>query len=163
MKKWLFVGLLFLIAGCEETTVEVQVSSEDAPRPVRVVVVAMFEIGEDEGDRPGEFQLWKERREYTEILPFHGYKDLHYNEDEEFLVMVTGIGTARAAAATMALGMADRFDLTSAYWLILSLHPLDRSLQYQRSASRHWSGQSDHPYPAPWWRRQRVLSQCRSP
>ena len=54
MKKWLFVGLLFLIAGCEETTVEVQVSSEDAPRPVRVVVVAMFEIGEDEGDRiPG--------------------------------------------------------------------------------------------------------------
>ena len=76
----------------------------DNPRPVKVVVVAMFEIGEDTGDRPGEFQFWKERREYTEILPFHGYKDLHYNADDDFLVMVTGIGTARAAAATMGAG-----------------------------------------------------------
>jgi CubicO group peptidase (beta-lactamase class C family) len=34
-----------------------------APRrqiPIKVVVVTMFEIGEDTGDRPGEFQAWVE-------------------------------------------------------------------------------------------------------
>ena len=34
--------------------------------PVRVVLVTMFEIGEDEGDQAGEFQLWKERRALNE-------------------------------------------------------------------------------------------------
>ncbi len=96
-----------------------------SPRPVRVVIVTMFEIGEDTGDRAGEFQLWKERREFTEILPFLGYKDLHYNGDEQFLLMATGIGTARAAAATMALGMDPRFDLSKAYWLVVGIAGID--------------------------------------
>ena len=96
-----------------------------APRKVRVVVVAMFEVGEDTGDRPGELQLWKERRSYTEILPFLGYKDLHYDGETGLLVMVTGIGTARAAAATMALGMDDRFDLSRAYWLVVGIAGID--------------------------------------
>ena len=29
------------------------------PIPVKVVVVTMFEVGADEGDRAGEFQLWQ--------------------------------------------------------------------------------------------------------
>lgn len=97
----------------------------EVPRHVKVVVVAMFEVGEDTGDRPGELQLWKERREFTEILPFLGYKDLHYNADDGLLVMVTGIGTARAAAASMALGMDERFDLTQAYWLVVGIAGID--------------------------------------
>ena len=34
-----------------------------APRPqisIKLVVVTLFEIGEDTGDRPGEFQAWVE-------------------------------------------------------------------------------------------------------
>ena len=31
------------------------------PIPVKVVVIAMFEIGEDTGDQPGELQYWVER------------------------------------------------------------------------------------------------------
>ena len=94
-------------------------------RPVKVVVVTMFEIGEDTGDRAGEFQLWKERRNLTEVLPFHGWRDLHYDPEDDLLVMVTGIGTARAASATMALGMDDRFDLSNAYWLIVGIAGID--------------------------------------
>lgn len=121
----LVTTLALFIAGCQETRVEVKVSPEAEPRPVKVVVVTMFEIGEDTGDRAGEFQLWKERRAFTETLPFHGYKDLHYNADDDLLVMVTGIGTARAAAATMAVGMDDRFDLSKAYWLIVGIAGID--------------------------------------
>lgn len=124
LKALLAVLMALLLASCD-ANVNVEVDTGDEPRPVKVVVVAMFEIGEDTGDRAGEFQLWKERREYSEILPFQGYKDLHYNEDDDFLVMVTGIGTARAAAATMALGMDPRFDLSKAYWLIVGIAGID--------------------------------------
>ena len=51
-----------------------------AKLPVRVVVVTMFEIGKDTGDKPGEFQLWKERRHLTETLPFpQGWHNLAYD------------------------------------------------------------------------------------
>jgi purine nucleoside permease len=123
MKKLILVPLLCLLASCSDVTVEV--TSVEEPRPVKVIVVTMFEIGQDTGDRPGEFQLWKERRNLTEVLPFHGYKDLHYDPDIDLLVMVTGIGTARAAAASMAVGMDDRFDLSDAYWLIVGIAGID--------------------------------------
>jgi purine nucleoside permease len=35
--------------------------SPAAPIRIKVVVVTMFERGEDTGDTPGEYQLWVER------------------------------------------------------------------------------------------------------
>ena len=94
--------------------------------PVRVVLVTMFEIGEDEGDKPAEFQLWKERRPFDMQIPFpHSYHDLFYDEENQVLAMVTGIGTARSAAATMALGLDPRFDLSEAYWLVAGIAGID--------------------------------------
>lgn len=95
------------------------------PLPVKVVVVTMFEVGEDQGDRAGEFQLWKERRNLTEIYPFLGYRDLHYDPKTGLLVLVTGIGTARSSAAVMALGMDPRFDLTKSYWVVAGIAGFD--------------------------------------
>ena len=46
--------------------------SEDAPWPIRVVIVTTFEAGNDTGDRPGEFQYWVEREHLDEVLPFAG-------------------------------------------------------------------------------------------
>jgi purine nucleoside permease len=37
-------------------------SARPRPIPVKVVVVAMFEVGNDTGHQPGEFQYWVERR-----------------------------------------------------------------------------------------------------
>lgn len=99
--------------------------------PVKVVVVAMIELGNDIGDRPGEFQYWVERKKLDRVLPFpQGYRDLRLN-DEGVLGVVTGVGTARAAATIMALGMDPRFDLTKAYWVVAGIagvDPADASL-----------------------------------
>ncbi len=116
--KIILTLLLVLLSSCEKIAV-------DDRLPVKVVVVTMFEIGDDTGDRAGEFQLWKERRNLTEVLPFHGWRDLHYDPKDDLLVMVTGIGTARSASAVMALGMDDRFDLSRAYWLVVGIAGID--------------------------------------
>ena len=96
------------------------------PFKVKVVIVAMFEIGEDEGDTAGEFQLWKARQKLTERVPFpHGHHDLFLNPETGVLGTVTGIGTMNSAATTMALGLDQRFDLSDAYWLVAGIAGID--------------------------------------
>ncbi|HEY1342057.1 MAG TPA: purine nucleoside permease, partial [Bryobacteraceae bacterium] len=106
-------------------------SAADAPIPIRVVVVTMFEAGADTGDRPGEFQYWVEREKLDRVLPFPaGYRDLRINA-QGVLGICTGVGTARAAASIMALGLDPRFDLRKAYWVVAGIagvDPADASL-----------------------------------
>jgi purine nucleoside permease len=101
------------------------------PIPIKVVVVAMFEPGEDTGDIPGEFQLWVERERLDQIFPMAaGYHHVRLNRDG-VLGMLTGVGTAKAAASVMALGLDTRFDLSKAYWLVAGIgggDPADVSL-----------------------------------
>jgi purine nucleoside permease len=49
------------------------------------------------------------------------YRDLRCNAEKGVLGIVTGVGTARAAASIMALGMDPRFDLGKAYWLVAGI------------------------------------------
>ena len=102
-------------------------------RPIRikVVVVTMFERGEDTGDTPGEFQLWVEREHLDQIVSLpSGYRHVRLNQ-AGVLGMVTGVGTAKAAASVMALGLDPRFDLSKAYWIVAGIgggDPVDVSL-----------------------------------
>src|SRR6266851_8275204 len=92
-----------------------------SPLHVKVVVVAMFEVGEDTGDIPGEYQLWVEREHLDQVLPVPaGYHHVRMNKDG-VLGMLTGVATAKAAASVMALGLDPRFDLTKAYWVIAGI------------------------------------------
>lgn len=96
------------------------------PLPVKIVIVTMFEIGQDSGDVAGEFQLWKERRHLHVRLPFpQSYHDLYYNSESQILGMVTGIGNIRSASATMALGLDPRFDLRHAYFIVAGIAGID--------------------------------------
>lgn len=101
------------------------------PIPVKVVVVAMFERGEDTGDVPGEYQLWVEREHLDQIFDVPaGYHHVRMNKDG-VLGMLTGVGTAKAAASMMALGLDPRFDLSKAYWIVAGIgggDPADVSL-----------------------------------
>jgi purine nucleoside permease len=91
----------------------------------------MFERGEDTGDAPGEFQLWVDREHLDQVLPMPaGYHHVRLNKDG-VLEMLTGVGTAKAAASVMALGMDPRFDLSKAYWVVAGIgggDPADVSL-----------------------------------
>lgn len=99
--------------------------AKDRPIPVKVVVVTMFERGADTGDQPGELQYWLERGKFDRVIPFpQGYHDLRLNSDG-VLVVLTGVGTAKAASTIMALGMDSRFDLTKAYWVVAGIAGID--------------------------------------
>lgn len=99
-------------------------SAQAAPAkiPVRVVVVTTFEIGQDTGDAPGEFQAWVEGLPLPQTLPFpSGMRALRYDPKSRVLGLVAGSGSINAAASTMALGLDPRFDLSHAYWLIAGI------------------------------------------
>ena len=88
---------------------------------IKVVVVAMFEVGQDTGDMPGELQYWVERDHLDRVFPLPaGYHAVRMNGNGEMAVL-TGQGTANAAATITALGLDPRFDLTHAYWLIAGI------------------------------------------
>ena len=99
------------------------VMAHGGPRPmaVKVVVVAMFEQGQDTGDAPGELQYWVERDRLDRVYPLPAaYHSARMNARGEMAVL-TGQGTANAAATIMALGLDPRFDLRHAYWLIAGI------------------------------------------
>src|SRR5579864_3720739 len=98
-----------------------QSAASNQPIAIKVVVVTMFERGEDTGDTPGEYQLWVEREHLDEVLPLpSGYHHVRLNKDG-VLGMVTGVGTAKAAASVMAVGLDPRFDLSKAYWIVAGI------------------------------------------
>ncbi|MBL8144578.1 MAG: purine nucleoside permease [Acidobacteria bacterium] len=105
--------------------------AQTTPIPVKVVVVTMFEVGNDTGDRPGELQFWVERKSLDRVLPFpQGYRDLRMNGDG-VLAVLTGVGNVRSAATIMALGLDPRFDLRQAYWVVAGIaggDPADTSM-----------------------------------
>jgi purine nucleoside permease len=118
-----FLFLIFSAAGVRAAT--------PPPIPVKVVVVSLFEPGADQGDTPGEYQYWVEREHLDHVFPFpQGYHNLRMN-DRGVLGVLAGVGTARAAASIMALGLDPRFDLSKAYWLVAGISgadPQDASL-----------------------------------
>ncbi len=97
-----------------------------APLPVKVVIISLFEIGQDTGDTPGEFQLWRTRRHLDMAIPFpQGFHDLAYNPQTQVLAVLTGIGTARSSNALTALALDQRLDLSHAYFLLAGIAGID--------------------------------------
>ncbi|PCJ45724.1 MAG: purine nucleoside permease [Gammaproteobacteria bacterium] len=111
----LILSIVFLL-GLSLSTIKA------SPLEVKVVVVTMFEIGEDQGDAPGEFQHWRERQGLSKRFPFpQSHHDIFMNEKTGVLGIVTGMGTSRSSSAVMALGLDPRFDFTKAYWLVAGI------------------------------------------
>src|SRR5262249_24587063 len=115
--RWALLGVLLL--GCVAPD---SAKPAAAPIAVRVVVVTTFELGNDTGDKPGEFQNWVERFPLPQTLPFpQGYHSLRYNPAKQVLGVVTGEGSLRGTASIMALGLDPRFDLSKAYWVVAGI------------------------------------------
>ena len=91
------------------------------PIPVKVVVIAMFEVGNDTGDTPGELQYWVERDHLEHVYPMpDAYHSVRMNDRGEMAIL-TGAGTAHAAATVMAVGLDPRFDFSRAYWIVAGI------------------------------------------
>ncbi|GAC1416271.1 MAG: NUP-family purine nucleoside permease [Acidobacteriaceae bacterium] len=134
------LAVLALLAGlCSDSLhAQRQRATTAAPMKIKVVVINMVEQGADTGDIPGEYQYWVEREHLDTVLPFpQGYHDLRINQKTGVLGLLTGMGTARAAASVMALGMDPRFDLTHAYFLVAGIGGIDP--QMGSLASAVWS------------------------
>ncbi|CAN7362156.1 purine nucleoside permease [Phenylobacterium sp. LjRoot225] len=116
--RFLMHGAVLAIAGL--CAVAPAAARAAAPMEVRVVVVTAFEIGEDTGDKPGEFQAWASVLPQRLAFPA-GARDLRYDPKTGVLAINTGMGTNRAATSVMALGADPRFDLRHAYWLVAAI------------------------------------------
>jgi purine nucleoside permease len=123
--------LVWLLLSVTASRMGGQSASRPEPIPVKAVVVAMFERGEDTGDTPGEYQLWVEREHLDQVFDLPaGNHHVRMNKDG-VLGVLTGVGTAKAAASVMALGLDSRFDFSKAYWIVAGIgggDPADVSL-----------------------------------
>jgi purine nucleoside permease len=121
------VFLFLVLHGIDRADEVTAFTSPTAEHPlkVKVVVVAMFEVGADAGDVPGEFQYWVERRKLSQSIPLPaGYHDVRTN-GSGLIGTLTGMGTAKAATSIMALGLDPRFDFSQAYWLVAGIAGID--------------------------------------
>lgn len=96
-------------------------AAAEAPIPIKVVIVTMFQT---EG-QPGERQLWQERLHLNQRIPLPAAHSDLWTDGAGVLVYTTGMGVSNAAASTMALGLDPRFDLSHAYWLIAGISGID--------------------------------------
>ncbi len=99
-------------------------ATED-PLPIKAVVVTMFEIGEDTGDVPGEFQRWVERGGFDRRIEFPLGLHNIYHRDDGVIVICTAGGVSNATATIMALGQDTRFDFSKAYWVVAGIAGAD--------------------------------------
>jgi purine nucleoside permease len=115
-----FFSLMLLMVGMPN------VKAQSKAWPIRAVIVTTFEIGDDTGDTPGEFQFWVEREKLSETIDFPGgVHALRTNREHTILGMVSGTTLVNATASMMALGFDPRFDLTRAYILINGIAGVD--------------------------------------
>lgn len=105
-----------------------------APLPIRMVVVTAFQHGEA---GVGEMRAWM--ADAPVKLPFAASDHpLRYDPVRRLLVVSTGMGSPRAAAAIMALGTDMRFDFRKSYWLVAAIAGIDPQVGSIGSAA--WIG-----------------------
>jgi len=118
------IRLLLLIGVVALGLVQPAAAGAPAPIPIKVVVLTTFEVGEDLGDRPGEFQFWAERYPLTHTLSVPASRGPVRYSDDGVLGVVTGM-RGRARESVAALALSPQFDLSHAYWLVAGIAGVD--------------------------------------
>ncbi|WP_397400155.1 purine nucleoside permease [Phenylobacterium sp.] len=94
------------------------------PVTVKVVVLTMFEVGEETGDVAGEFQHWAERYPFTEKVKVPGIEHPVRVSPDGVVLVLAGMN-ARSRQSVTALALDPRFDTSKAYWLIAGIAGVD--------------------------------------
>ncbi len=121
--RWLALGLTAVLAtGCATSTAPVAavaLVATAAPIRVKVFVAAMFEIGQNTGDRAGEFQHWYERywKGATPITVPGALQPVYCNADG-VCGAVLGMGKVNSSSSMQAILLNPAFDFSQAYYVI---------------------------------------------
>jgi purine nucleoside permease len=94
------------------------------PIPVKVMIVSTYEVGEDTGDQPGEYQFWVEREHLDTVVPFSfAHRHLRTNGKGVY-AFISGTMTP-SGTSILALVLDSRFDFTHTYWIINGIAGID--------------------------------------
>jgi purine nucleoside permease len=104
------------------------------PIPVKVAVVVTFEAGADRGDRPGEFQYWVEREDWTRTIDVPGVDHKVLTDGNGTIGVVSGT-TVRSSNQIMALVLSGLFDFSRTYWLVNGIAGVNPSVASIGSAA----------------------------
>lgn len=94
-------------------------ADETKPIKVKVFVGSMFEIGQNTGDKAGEFQFWYERY-FTKSQPItvKGALSPVYCNDDGVCGSVLGMGKVASSASVQAIILDPRFDMSQTYFVL---------------------------------------------
>jgi purine nucleoside permease len=104
------------------------------PIPVKVAVVVTFEVGSDRGDKPGEFQFWVERENWTHEIRVPGMDHPVLTDDKGTIGVVSGT-TVRCSNQIMALVLSGVFDFSRTYWVVNGIAGVNPALASIGSAA----------------------------
>ncbi len=116
--KRILIALLFLILGA--TLFAEGIAEVSVKIPIKVLILAKFEVGDLTGDTSGEAQLYYEKylkggcKEYTIE---NGFEDNTLYVKDGIALYITGIGKVNAAMSTLAVFNDIRFDFSDTYIL----------------------------------------------
>lgn len=123
--RWLSAcGAALLVAACASPTSPVSAArpaaaAAAAPVKVKVFVAAMFEIGQNTGDRAGEFQHWYERYwKGAAPMAVPGALQPVYCNADGVCGAVLGMGKVNSSSSMQAILLNPQFDFSQAYYVI---------------------------------------------
>ena len=99
--------------------------------PVKVIVLSGFEVGNDTGDAPGEFQYWYEREKLFDRVDVPGAQHPLCRNAEGLYgdvgetTLDPQMNPAVTSELVMAICLDPRFDLRKTYWLINGIAGID--------------------------------------
>ena len=123
--RWLAVcGTALLAAACASPPAPPPLArtastAAAAPVKVKVFVAAMFEIGQNTGDRAGEFQHWYERYwKGSAPMAVPGALQPVYCNADGVCGAVLGMGKVNSSSSMQAILLNPKFDFAQAYYVI---------------------------------------------
>jgi len=105
--------------------------------PIKVIIVSCFEVGNDTGDVPGEFQYFAEREHLLQRIEIPGAPHPLVHNDQGLYGEVAGVFKLQPGAEPdhyscvvtseliMALCLDPRFDFRKTYWIINGIAGID--------------------------------------
>jgi purine nucleoside permease len=110
------------MAAAAATSLVISVGSPalaDDPIKVKVFIGSMFEIGQNTGDRAGEFQHWYERYfAQSKPISVKGALNPVYCNDDGVCGSVLGMGKVASSSSVQAIILDPKFDMSEAYFIV---------------------------------------------